>query len=195
MYLSHTIFVVAIVVVVAFWWCYGDGGSYTPELQCNKVKFNEKCNDIEEYTDGGIENRQHFGISTFSISDLLQFGELQVYEDIGVSNIQTADERFAAAKRNVPENRMRTGIVSTKARRQQLDSILRRASNTKSKSRPRRNEKDFALMLRGDNIPKYEHSWSINKPKFGVDTLEKGIFCNSSDRIPPSVSDSLNLSP
>ena len=191
MNLSHTVVVVAIAVVVAFWWCYGDPmhhGSYTPELQCNKVKVKDNCNDVEEYTDGVAE-------VALTIGDLLQFGELQVYEDIGVSNIQTADERFAAAKRNVPENRMRTGIVSTKARRQQLDSILRRASNTKSKSRPRRNEKDFALMLRGDNIPKYEHSWSINKPKFGVDTLEKGIFCNSSDRIPPSVSDSLNLSP
>ena len=44
MYLSHTVFVVAIAVVVAVWWCDGDAmhhGSYTPELQCNKVKFNE----------------------------------------------------------------------------------------------------------------------------------------------------------
>ena len=132
----------------------------------------------------------HFSEENVSLATLLQFGEMQVYDDIGESTAETTDERFAAAKRTVPENRMRTGILTSKERRKQLDAIIRRVGTTKLKNRPRRNEKDFALLLRGDNIPKRENEWTINKPRFGADSLEKGILSCKTGVIPISVTES-----
>ena len=99
-------------------------------------------------------------MASLNIQDAIDFSDVYVTEqskdevlreDQDKQQIQTINDRFRAAKRNIVEFKMKNGVYTNKQRRQLVESLLRRAPCGRRIRSWRTENSDF---LRGDVRPK-----------------------------------------
>lgn len=105
--------------------------------------------------------------SSAAVQSALDFSDVLVPEDqreaatqvvANSEQIQTINERFDAAKRQVTENRLRQGVYDNKERRRLVEALLRRPTCGRRVRSWRTENSDT---LRGDPVPKTTSSWGM----------------------------------
>ena len=110
--------------------------------------------------------------------DLLDFAEIRddlLQQHTPEQKIETIDERYKAAKRKTPEDKMTRGIYSSGEKRRLVEKLIRRPSQ-KTNTRPKLWRHEFSDRLRGDVVPTHQNKWEINKTPLTAEDSPQGIF-------------------
>lgn len=114
-----------------------------------------------------------------NLQSLVSFGEIRdafiLQETPSEEKIQSIDERYDAAKRNTPENKLSRGVYTSTEKRRLLEKLIQRPSKSNN-VRPKLWRHEFSDRLRGDIVPTHQNNWEINKNKLKAEDSPQGVF-------------------
>lgn len=128
----------------------------------------EAAEPAEEDVEGGGDNEEEAVGIPLDLQKAIDFSDITVsetqraeYQEMkdNAKQIQSVEERFAAAKRKTEEHGLKPGVLPNKKRRELVEALVRRPFCGR---RTRSWRTEFSDNLRGDVVPKNtNNSWSM----------------------------------
>ena len=139
----RTILLCLVVAFLAWLWLRR---SYTPLIYSDQ---------IDHFTEDEIQEEE---VDNTDFQSLVRFGEIRdafLVQDASSDTqhqLQSIDERYNAAKRSTPEDKLSRGVYSSAEKRRLLEKLIHRP-NRASNIRPKLWRHEFSDKIRGDIVP------------------------------------------